>query len=188
MAEKRILVFPLFRHFSFDPAKVKEIDLKNTDNEFEKEILIDYLLSAHAQVDSNLNIIIKKEEELEENNRLKEKADIFMGDVANSRIMGFYESSFATKASEASLEETLRNGPSDTDKNWDYAMQNSVSNTVNFLNELEYLGMPPDELVKRFKISPENSVTTDEYLEILKSSRDFLTLYKNMLGKKIAEN
>ena len=187
LAEKRIRVFPLFRNFSFNPAKINDIDLSHVHDNFEKEILLDYLKSALTQVDSNLGVIQQKEEELEDNKRLEEKADLFIGDVANSRIMGFYESSLAINAQTFSEDDHIRGGPIDNNKDWDYALENSISNTMNFLNQLEYLGMPPDELVSRFKISTKNPVTSDEYLEILKSSREFLTLYRNMLNKKISE-
>ena len=112
LAEKRIHVFPVFRDFNFNPQKIKEINLSEADDQFEKEIFLDYLKSALAQVDSNLTIIEQKENELEDNKRLEEKANIFMGDVANSRVLGFYDAQLPGNASESESNKNLReNGP-----------------------------------------------------------------------------
>ena len=187
LAEKRIHVFPVFRDFNFNPQKIKEINLSEADDQFEKEIFLDYLKSALAQVDSNLTIIEQKENELEDNKRLEEKANIFMGDVANSRVLGFYDAQLPGNASESESNKNLReNGPAYGDDEWEYPVRSAISNTISFLNQLEYLGMPDDEQIKRYKTGSDISVSSDDYLDILKSSHKFLLTYRNMLKRKIS--
>lgn len=188
LAEKKISVFPLFRNFNFNPEKINEIELSEVQNNFEKEILLDYLKSALTQVDSNLTVIEKKQEELEDNRRLEEKAELFMDDVANSRILGFQESTSEKKEVEDPLgryeewNNVLTNGDE-----WNYIQDNALANTMNFLSQLEYMGMPPDERINRYKISTQTPVTSEEYLEMLKSSKQFLIIYRRMLLKKITD-
>lgn len=187
LAEKRISVVPLFYTFRFNPTKINAIHMGNIKDDLEKEISLDYLKSAVAQVDSNIQVITEKTQELEDNKRLEDKADIFMDDVAESRVLGFYESSALGEASEGPTDVYGRNEyPIDNREEWKYVQDNAIANTIDFLSQLEYMGMPPDDYINRFKISSATLIDPDEYLEILKSSCDFLKLYRNMLLKKIA--
>jgi hypothetical protein len=186
LAEKRIRTFPLFHTFKFNPTKINSIHMNVITDNLEKEISMDYLKSALAQIDSNIHVITEKTEELEDNKRLEEKADLFMDDIADSRIIGFYESTSNNATDALNTEYGREKFPIDNQKQWDYIQSNSIANTIDFLSQLEYMGMPSDENINRFKISPDSPLDSEEYLEILKSSRAFLKIYRNMLVKKIS--
>ena len=186
-AEKRIRVVPLFRSFNFNPEKINMINLADVTDDFEREISLDYLRSALAQVDSNILVITEKKEEFEDNKRLEEKADLFMSDVAESRVLGFYESSTSADAMEGPTDTYNRWGdPPDNGDEWIYVEKNAIANTIDFLSQLEYMGMPPDDRINQYKIATDSPISTEEYLEILKSSREFLSLYRSILLRKIA--
>lgn len=187
LAEKRIRVFPLFHTFKFNPAKINAINMTTLNDDLEKDMSLDYLKSALAQVDSNIQVITEKTQELEDNKRLEDKADLFMDDVVEGRVLGFYESSTSSDAMEGPTDVYNRHeSPIDKREEWNYVQDNAIANTIDFLSQLEYMGMPPDDHINRFKISADPPLTSEEYLEILKSSCDFLKLYRNMLLKKIA--
>ena len=186
LAEKRIRVVPLFQNFNFNPERINKIDIENFTDELEREISMDYLQSALVQVDSNIQIIIEKRKDFEDTQRLEEKADLFMNDVTESQVLGFYESSTADALSEATDRTYTWNGTLDNEVEWTYVEKNAIANTIDFLSQLEYLGMPSDDRINRYKITSDSPISTEEYLEMLKSSRDFLILYRTMLLKKIA--
>ena len=185
LAEKRISVVPLFYTFRFNPAKINTINVTSMTDDLEKEISLDYLESALAQVDSNITVISEKTQELEDNKRLEEKADIFMDDVAESRVLGFYESSAYSAAAERETDVYGRNRYPIDKGEWAYVQDNAIANTIDFLSQLEYMGMPINDHINQFKISASELITPEEYLEILRSSNDFLKKYRNMLLKKI---
>ena len=185
LAEKRISVVPLFYTFRFNPAKINTINVTSMTDDLEKEISLDYLESALAQVDSNITVISEKTQELEDNKRLEEKADIFMDDVAESRVLGFYESSAYSAAAESETDVYGRNRYPIDKGEWTYVQDNAIANTIDFLSQLEYMGMPINDHINQFKISASELITPEEYLEILRSSNDFLKKYKKMLLKKI---
>lgn len=185
LAEKRIRVVPLFQNFKFKAEKINAIDIAGINDELEREISLDYLRSALTQVDSNIKIITEKTKELEDTKQLEEKADLFMDDIAESQVMGFYESSTAE-----ALAETDRNDAwltyKDDNTEWAYAERNAIANTIDFLSQLEYMGMPSDDRINRYKLTSDYPITAEEYLEMLKSTHDFLNIYRNMLLNKIS--
>ncbi|MBN1408863.1 MAG: hypothetical protein JW956_13785 [Calditrichaceae bacterium] len=186
LAEKRISVVPLFYTFRFNPAKINIIDVTSITDDLEKEISLDYLKSALAQVDSNITIISEKTQELEDNKRLEEKAAKFMDDVAESRVLGFYESSAYSASAEIETDVYGRNRYPVDKGEWTYVQENAIANAMDFLSQLEYMGMPVNDHIYQFKISASELITPEEYLEILKSSNAFLKKYRKMLLKKIA--
>jgi len=184
LANKRLLVSPIISSINFNPEKINQINLKIAQDNFEKEILKDYLQTALANVDSNLNVITKKENQLEDAKRLDEKANIFAEDVANSRVIGVYEERSSVLAAES-------------DKNLDYTgriftNRDAIENTLNqqndlvvLANQLQQMGLNIDEKIDLQMIAPGETLSFEQYLELLKKSRDILSQYRSILIAKI---
>jgi len=184
LANKRLMVAPLIAALPFDPQRIITIDLQASRDSLDRAILRDYLQNALVSIDSNLQVISRKEKQVEDAKRLEEKARLFADDVAHSRVLGVYEE----RGSSPTME---------SDKNLDYsedlyANRGALANTLNQQNDLlvlvrqlQRMGLSLDDKIDRRTLAAGDTLTIEQYLDLLKKSRQFLTLYRGMLQAKM---
>ena len=184
LANKRLMVAPLIAALPFDPQRIITIDLQASRDSLDRAILRDYLQNALVSIDSNLQVISRKEKQVEDAKRLEEKARQFADDVSHSRVIGVYEERGFSSAME-------------TDKNLDYsedlyANRGALANTLNQQNDLlllvrqlQRMGLSLDDKIDRRTLAAGDTLTIEQYLALLKKSREFLTLYRGMLQAKM---
>jgi len=184
LAGKRLIVSPVISGLKFNPEKIKQINLSQVDNEEEKTILKNYIENAIANIDSNISVLDLKESELEESQKLQEKADLFVDDVANSRIVGVYEEK--NYASSAETGEKLDNDPGFYDRNNTEIAANQNSDYTILRRQMQELGFSFDDAFDRNPGLVGIPMTEEEYLQFIKKGKDFLKQYRNQLVKKLS--
>lgn len=184
LANKRLLAAPLIPALPFDPQRIIAIDLQASRDSLEQAILRDYLQNALVSIDSSLQLISRKEKQIEDAKRLEEKARLFADDVAHSRVIGVYEERGSSSAMET--DEYL-----DYSENL-YANRSALTTTLNQQNDLlvlvqqlQRMGLSLDDKIDRRTMAAGDTLTIEQYLDLLKKSREFLTLYRGMLQARI---
>jgi hypothetical protein len=168
---KRIDVSPVINQFTFDPKLIEQIDLSAETDANEKFIFIDYLTHAKNEVDSNLNIITKKKEEVSDAIRLNQIADDFMDEAGRDIFFSM----------DVQVNENRENLPA-TDINNTYAEDvNSMNKINNVLQPFIYQGRQSSFF------SIPDSVYSEEYLEFLEETQKILILYRRILETKLSE-
>lgn len=184
LIEKRMQVSPILQTLSFDPKKIQDIKISATEDSLEKAIYIDYLQSALNDIDSHLISIGKKQNELEGMIRLEKKADVFISDIEDSRIFGFYEKSGENSDNggvDGHYNELVVNG-----RGKDYNSQ--IDNFVILLNQLYKAGVEIDMPHRDESLYSGNEAQTlEQYLELVKKTRKYLEQYRKTVENKLNE-
>ena len=183
LIEKRMQVSPILQTLSFDPKKIQDIKISATEDSLEKAIYIDYLQSALNDIDSHLISIGKKQNELEGMIRLEKKADIFISDIEDSRIFGFYE-----KAGEKNDNRDGGGHYNGLDYGEKIDNNSQIDNFVILLNQLYKAGVEIDMPHRDESLYPGNEAQTlEQYLELVKKTRKYLEQYRKTVENKLNE-
>lgn len=183
LIEKRMQVSPILQTLSFDPKKIQDIKISATEDSFEKAIYIDYLQSALNDIDSHLISIGKKQNELEGMIRLEKKADVFISDIEDSRIFGFYE-----KAGEKNDNRDGGGQYNGLDYGEKIDNNSQIDNFVILLNQLYKAGVEIDMPHRDESLYSGNEAQTlEQYLELVKKTRKYLEQYRKTVENKLNE-
>lgn len=180
LIEKRMQVSPILQTLSFDPKKIQDIKISATEDSLEKAIYIDYLQSALSDINSHLISIGKKQNELEGMIRLEKKADIFISDIEDSRIFGFYEKSVDNK----------NDGGHYNGLDYGERIDNNsqIDNFVILLNQLYKAGVEIDLPHQDESLYSGNEAQTlEQYLELVKKTHKYLEQYRKTVENKLNE-
>jgi hypothetical protein len=183
LIEKRMQVSPILQTLSFDPKKIQDIKISATEDSLEKAIYIDYLQSALNDIDSHLISIGKKQNELEGMIRLEKKADIFISDIEDSRIFGFYEKS-------GEKNDNRDGGGQYNGLDYGERIDNNsqIDNFVILLNQLYKAGVEIEMPHRDESLYSGNEAQTlEQYLELVKKTRKYLEQYRKTVENKLNE-
>ncbi len=181
LADKRIRISSFLQPLSFDPKKIKEIDLRKASSNLERAICKNYLELALADIDSHLTVISNKRDELEEIIRLEKKAEVFLGDVEDNKIFGFYEQN------EPQIQE---NAPKPPFIDYPRSIQDDPVPTTEFQIIFKQIHKSVSEMgisdMDKFLFSIDKSMSRQEYLKLLKKSYEYLELYRKVIINKLS--
>jgi hypothetical protein len=189
LTEMRLLLSPTIRMLSFDPEKVRQIQLENAHDSLEIELFTDYLRNALADVDAHLVQVQENRNELEEIILLEEKKTEFLDDVIEDRYSGiFLAAESQNQINTDQLSGEFRENPQ---IGHDVASESSLLLTQfqSYLNILQRLNINE-------KINAESSLNTPvgsgkphftavEYLNLLKAVEKQLQQYQEIIIHKL---
>jgi len=175
LSEKRLLMLPKFKSFSFDPHKIIEIDLQDSNDSLEEAIYKDYVNNARSEVIQTLHNLQNMRKEIEELLYLRERSNRFLEDMEENRPLMLSSQSFSERSVQFA-------GTNQTD------VFTSLPQAESLINMLEQF-RPEYYPEQKFNwTSPVDSgkviLTLDEYQKILNSAEDVLQGYLDFLNQK----
>lgn len=181
IADKRMRISSFLQPLSFDPQKIKEINLNKTSSNLERAIYKNYLELALADIDSHLTVVGNKRDELEEIIRLEKKAEAFIGDIEDNKIFGFYEES------EPPLQE---NAPKPPFIDYPRSIQADPVTANEFQIIFKQIHKSVSEIgvsdMDKYLFSIDKSMSRQEYFELLKKTYEYLELYRKVIINKLS--
>jgi len=187
LVEKRMLVSPIARRFSFDPGKILNIRVSAATDSFERAVYQNYLQQASGEVDSFLTIIRAKQSELQSMARLEDKADAFLDEVAESRIITYNRKSLNTSPAE------MRDGEIATGLDKEFFDNNSVqyNSQINefylVLHQLRSSGMDVSSTLAADSLLEMKPMSYTELIKRLRNLEDYLKLYRRSLSDRLKD-
>ena len=164
---KRILISPVVSVLNFDPAKVREIDLKSTADPLERSLAEDYLKKALNEIDMRLGRLSATRQEYEELTDLRRRtADFVSESYEQGRLSTITRSQTVTKT----VTDILGN-PIGTE-----FTTIQVKSVVGLIHQLS-TGTAP--------ISSKSGMTQTEYIQLLKQAEKQLKSYRELVQKKL---
>ena len=183
--EKYLRFSPSFKALSFDPQKIREIDLSETTDSLEREISADYLRRAVSDVNSHLRHIEKNREELENIVKLEEKTQEFLEAVEDEQF-GLFAQSVDAAASPAgsndlSSESFQRDPPG-------IRSSEQLQAIALFFDQLK-IDLTGDVLQNWHSPvdSTEMSISLEDYLQLLKEAEKRLKQYRVVISGKLGQ-
>lgn len=175
--DRRMLLSPLPPALSFNPEKIKKIEFTETQDAFERDIYRDYLQTALADIDSHLAFLAFKEDQISAQVQLQNKAELFMEDVSDSRLLEFQSQPGSGAKTEYSTQFD-RDGAATLD-GIDYTRQDILS--IHNLLQFNHL----DSEVR--SIDAAKSIQSwDEYLNLVKETKIYFQHYRELLTNKLS--
>jgi hypothetical protein len=185
LVEKRMLVSPIAKRFSFDPGKILNIRVSAAADSFERAVYQNYLQQASGEVDSFLLVIKAKQSELQNMARLEDKADAFLDEVSESRIMTYNTKS----ASSAPVE--MRDGEIAAGLDKDFFANNSIqyNSQINefylVLHQLRSSGMDVSSTLAADSLLEMKPMSYSELIKRLRNLEEYLKLYRRSLTERM---
>lgn len=185
LVEKRMMVSPIARRFSFDPGKILNIRVSAATDSFERAVYQNYLQQASGEVDSFLLVIKAKQSELQNMARLEDKADAFLDEVSESRIMTYNTKS----ASSAPVD--MRDGEIATGLDKEFFANNSIqyNSQINefylVLHQLRNSGMDVSHAMAADSLLEMKPMSYSELIKRLKNLEEYLKLYRRSLTDRM---
>lgn len=165
--EKRVLISPVVNVLNFDPAKVREIDLKSTVDPLERSLAEDYLKKALNEIDARLGRLSATRQEYEELTDLRRRTADFVSEAyEQGRLSTITRSQTVTKT----VTDILGN-PIGTE-----FTTIQVKSVVGLIHQLS-AGTAP--------ISSKSGMTQTEYIQLLKQAEKQLKSYRELVQKKL---
>lgn len=183
IAEKRMAVSPLAARFSFDPGKISRIDLSASGQDsVSLAIYRDYLRSALQEIDQQIAALHTKETEIERMQRLERRADEFLSDMADSRIVGLSESQSGSPSIRANAVDEA-SGEFFLENKMDY--QNQLEGFYSLLNQLQTLPLPVPSKALSDLQAGSGSQSYEELLNKIRVTQKYLELYRQIVLRKM---
>lgn len=169
--DKRLYVSPLVPQLSFDPKVVEKINLAQSEDEKERSIYKNYLDNALNEVDSSIDQIQKRSDEIHEVIKLNELTEDFMEDIDGNQFAGSYVISEQIENPEQG---GFRTFPDNiiADKNTVTQIYNRISPFI-------------QENINRQDFSIQDSVYSEDYLKLLEETEHTLRLYRDKIKDKL---
>ena len=176
LSEKRLLLLPAFKSFSFDPRMVAEIDLKTSNDSLEEAIYRDYLNNARTEISQILQNVKNIRQELEEIIYLRERSNRFLEDMNENRPLIIASQPISERSgvfSAINQGDALVNLP-------------PAESLINMLEQFKPEYYPEQNFSWTSPVdSGKVIMTLDEYKDILESAEDILQSYLQLLDKKV---
>lgn len=183
--EQYLTVSPAFRALSFDPEKIRQINISADGDSLEQAIALNYLRKAQADVSNHLADIEQNRKELEAALRLERKTREFLEEVDDENF-----ALLSQTANPGRTEQSLvGNSPSNvlTDEGA-LALASRVESMALFFDQLNISNS--DELIAAWRYavqSGETYLTLEEYLTLLKAAEKQLRQFHSIIEKKLKE-
>lgn len=174
LSEKRLFVSPLIKSLSFDPYKIRQIQLQTARDSVEYTIYKDYLERALKEINFRIDEIKKSSQEVSSVLSLRRGAGEFLEEVIEQNS---FTNLFTAHNSETNKIVGLDNNPLGTVS----ARVFSVANLLKQLND-------NDRLLLKFQVRSFNSkiaISMQDYLDLLSHTEKELAQYKRYVQQKL---
>jgi hypothetical protein len=176
LSERRLILFPAFKSFSFDPKTVATVNLQNANDSLEKAIYKDYLDNARTEITLMLQEMKNMRREIEEIIYLRERGNRFLEDLEDNRPLLVSSQSLSERSAVFGTPPQggiLENLP-------------SAESLLNMLEPFKLNNYPDQNYSWTSPLDSEKVILTlDEYKEMLDSAEDILQRYLRFIDSKI---
>lgn len=172
---KRLYVSPLLPQLSFDPGLIEKISLSKSQNKKEQKIYKDYLDNALSEVDSNIINLKNRSDDIREVVRLNELAEDFMEDIEGSQFSG----SFVLREQVVAQEDIFYGS--------DRFSNNPEADKVMIVKIYKRLSPFIHDDIDVQDFSFQDSVYTEDYLNLLEETEKTLRLYREKIKDKLQQ-
>ena len=184
-SEKRFLISPGFKNLSFDPKKMKEINLADSKDALEYKIKSEYLTKAKSEIDAYQQRINQSLTEVKDYIRLREKTDRFLEEVNDDRTFGSLAQLNLDKSSTAVFNDpnTYTGGDAQL---FELSLKSQAQSLLYFINNLSL--RDPEMLKYSWKesiTSTDIMMTAQEYADLLKQTNKILQYYQTIIDNKL---
>lgn len=176
VAEKRWNVSPLARRFSFNPQKIAAIHPSQSGDSLERAIWISYIQKAVEELDRQITLLNRKKTEMRRMQRLREKTESFLSDVADNQLSAFPQST-SPPASERT--ETIGNT-----KNYAEVMDDQNTELQLIWQQLQSANPMPLDVNKQVE-SDSSAVDEQTLLKRMTLMIRYLQLYRRSVLNKL---
>jgi hypothetical protein len=179
--EKRIAVLPVFKTFTFDPAKVLEIDPRQAKDSLEYMVFTSYLQNAGKEIEDVLGSVKKSRSELQDMAYLQERSSRFLEEIDNSPVFSF--------PTYSGSERTYNTGTfaSNDELSKMPAIQSQVRSLFDVLDQFNH--SKTDKYPSAF-VTPLDSQkiysSLDDYIHLLRETEKLLENYLKIVNTKIS--
>ena len=170
LKNKRLYVSPLLTELSFDPNLVEKIKLSDSRNIKEKTIYKEYLDNALSEVDSSIENLNRKRQNIKEVIRLNEQAEDFMDDIEGDHFSGAYV---------VQEQRQKDNSPLFDNRESTFMEFNTVATIYNRISP--YI----QENITLYDYTLQDSIYTEDYLQLLEETEQTLRLYREKIKDKL---
>jgi hypothetical protein len=186
-SEKRFLISPGFKNLSFDPKKMKGINLADSKDALEYKIKSEYLTKAKSEIDAYQQRINQSLTEVKDYIRLREKTDRFLEEVNDDRTFGSLAQLNLDKSSTAVFNDPNTYSGGDA-RLFELSLKTQAQSLLFFLNNLS---LKDPELIKyarkEFITSTEIGMTAQEYADLLNQTNKILQYYQTIIDNKLKQ-
>jgi hypothetical protein len=186
-SEKRFLISPGFKNLSFDPKKMKEINLADSKDALEYKIKSEYLTKAKSEIDAYQQRINQSLTEVKDYIRLREKTDRFLEEVNDDRTFGSLAQLNLDKSSTAVFNDPNTYTGGDA-RLFELSLKTQAQSLLFFLNNLS---LQDPELIKyagkESITSTDIGMTAQEYADLLKQTNKILKYYQTIIDNKLKQ-
>jgi hypothetical protein len=184
-SEKRFLISPGFKNLSFDPKKMKEINLADSKDALEYKIKSEYLTKAKSEIDAYQQRINQSLTEVKDYIRLREKTDRFLEEVNDDRTFGSLAQLNLDKSSTAVFNDPNTYTGRD-DRLFELSLKTQAQSLLYLINNLS---LQDPELMKysgkESVTSTDIMMTAQEYADLLKQTNKILQYYQTIIDNKL---
>ncbi len=179
--EKRIAILPAFNTFSFNPARVLEIDPRQAKDSLEYLVYTSYLRSAGKEINEVLDSVKKSRIELQDMAYLQERSRRFLDEIDNSPVFSFS----TTSPSRATYQTGV------TVDNSEFPRMAAVNSQVQSLFDiLDQFGQNKSDKYPYPFVSPLDSQkvisSLDDYIDLLRDTEKLLEAYLTVVNNKLS--
>ena len=171
---KRLQVSPILSQLEFDPQVIEKINMSKPRDEKERRIYKEYLDNALNEVDSSIIQLQTKSNEIRETVKLNELAEDFLEDVESSQFTGSFVVAERTVAIEDAAYGYNRGFDGLTEKV-------TVAKIYNRISPFVYENIGTQE------VTVQDSLFTDDYLQLLEETEKSLKLYREKIMDKLKQ-
>jgi hypothetical protein len=185
--EKYLLFSPVFNALSFDPQKIRQINLSAAEDSLHRAISVNYLQNALTDINRHLTEIKKSREELEATIRLERKTREFLEEVRDENLM-----LLAQTASPTATENLTFEGGTPPIANQDANIEAAAAQVeamALFFDQLDLRNS--EERISAWKYAVESGqvyVSLEEYLVLLQEAEEQLRQYHSVIHKKLEKH
>ncbi len=174
LSEKRLFVSPVIKSLSFDPFKIRQIDLESTADSVEFVIYKDYLERALKEIDFRMEEIRKSSKEFSAILSLRLRANEFLEEVREQNSFG---NLFTSRSSGTGAFVGSGNNPFQ-------AVSDRAFSVAGLLRQLN----DHDRMLSKFQAPSFNSTVTfsiQDYVDLLAHTERELAQYKMFVQQKL---
>ncbi len=184
-SEKRFLISPGFKNLSFDPKKMKEINLAESKDTLEYKIKSEYLINAKSEIDEYRQRVNQSLTEVKDYIRLREKTNRFLEEVDDNRTFGSLAQINLDKSSTAVFNDPNSYAGRDAQL-FELSLKSQAQSLLYFINNLSL--QDPEVMKysgKESITSTDIMMTAQEYADLLKQIDKILQGYQTTIDKKL---
>lgn len=188
LLEKRFIISPNFERLSFDPQKIKDIDLSKVRDTLELSIYKEYLNKAGNEINKYLARIRDSREEIEDVLTLQKKTQRFIEEVDDNRMIGSITKTQSAKDASPLLSNNNVGG-SLKNLQLELSLKAQIQSLLYFINRLS---LNDSEILESNWKEPIDSssvnLSPQEYILLLKRLETILEEYQNKIKEKSADS